>query len=322
MREILKLLEEEEKGNIDVILMLMGNTGLSNTWKMYQVIMKAIDGCSIPIIPVLSSVTTCADLIEKFKNDGKFYFFDEVPAGTALGKIVQRPVLYEPLLALENYDRGGIKGALHSQGDVLNLGAVKNVLTAAGFNLPLQIEVFDENDLSSACKEVGFPLVMKIIGPLHKSDVGGVRTGINSFEEAEQVWRSLANIKGVSGVLVQKMVPGIEVILGAKREEGFGHLIMFGLGGIYTEVLKDISFALAPLAKEESLRMIRGIKALPILEGVRGEKGISLDLLSEYLIRLSLLVNDFPQIEEIDLNPVKGFESELCVVDARVIQRA
>jgi len=322
VREIIEVLEEEEKGNIDVILMLMGNSGLSNTWNMYQVIMEAIDGCSIPIVPVLSSVSTCADLIEKFRNDGKFYFFDEVPAGTALGKIVQRPVLYEPLLALEDYDRDGIKDALHSQGDVLDPGAVKDVLTAAGFNLPLQFEVFDKNDLPSAYKEVGFPLVMKAIGPLHKSDVGGVRTGINSFEEAERVWRSFANIKGVSGVLVQKMVPGIEVILGAKREAGFGHLIMFGLGGIYTEVLKDISFALAPLAKEEGLRMIQGIKALPILKGVRGEKGVSLDLLSEYLVRLSLLVTDFPQIEEIDLNPVKGFESELYVVDARIIQRA
>ena len=121
---------------------------------------------------------------------------------------------------------------------------------------------------------------------------------------------------------VQEMVSGgRETIMGLNVVPDFGHMVMFGLGGIYTEVLKDMSFTLAPLAKEESLRMIQGIKALPILEGVRGEKGVSLDLLSEYLIRLSLLVHDFPQIEEIDLNPVKGFESELYVVDARVIQR-
>jgi len=116
------------------------------------------------------------------------------------------------------------------------------------------------------------------------------------------------------------MVAGTEVILGAKREAGFGPLIMFGLGGIYTEALRDVSFALAPLGKEEGMRMIRKVKSFPVLEGIRGEKGVSLDLLSEHLVRLGLLASDFPQIEEIDLNPVKGFGTALYVVDARIIQ--
>ena len=182
------------------------------------------------------------------------------------------------------------------------------------------MEIFDKGQLSRACNDIGYPMAMKVIGPLHKSDVGGVRLSINTYEEAEEAWSDLLNIESASGVLMQPMINGIEVILGGIKEENFGHLIMFGLGGIYTEVLKDVSFALSPLSMEESIRMIRQTKSFPLLEGVRGEEGVSLELLSEYLIRLSLLLNDFPQIAEIDLNPVKGMGSDLYVVDARIIQ--
>ena len=125
----------------------------------------------------------------------------------------------------------------------------------------------------------------------------------------------------LKGVLIQRMIEGTQVILGAKKEDRFGHLIMFGLGGIYTEALKDVSFALAPLGKEEGMNMINRIKTLPILKGIRGQKGVSIDVLAEYLARLSLLVDNFPQIEEIDLNPVKGYETDLYVVDSRIIQK-
>jgi acetyltransferase len=127
-------------------------------------------------------------------------------------------------------------------------------------------------------------------------------------------------IHGAEGVLIQKVVSGVEVILGAVKEEGFGHLVMFGLGGIHTEVLRDVRFALAPLGHDEALNMVRGIRAFPLLEGVRGESGMSLDVLVDYLIRLSLLVEDFPEISEIDLNPVKGTGDDLFVVDARILR--
>jgi acetate---CoA ligase (ADP-forming) len=173
--------------------------------------------------------------------------------------------------------------------------------------------------LFSACKVVGFPIVMKVIGPLHKSDVGGVKIDINDMTAAETAQEELLQIPDAEGVLIQKMVSGVEVILGAVREEGFGHLVMFGLGGIYTEVLKDVRFSLAPLNFDEALSMIRGIRSYPILEGVRGQKPVSIEILADYLVRLSLLVNDFPQIEEIDLNPVKGENNDLFVVDARLL---
>jgi acetyltransferase len=196
---------------------------------------------------------------------------------------------------------------------------VTGVLQAAGFKLPRQIEVFKREDLSSSCARVGFPLVMKVIGPLHKTDVGGVKLGIGNDEEALQAWDEMLKIDNARGVLIQPMIGGTEVILGASREGDYGHLTMFGLGGIYAEVLKDVQFSLAPLSKAESLRMIRGIRSYAILEGIRGESGMDIDLLADNVQRLSRLVHDFPRIKEIDLNPIKGVGTDLYAVDARII---
>lgn len=157
------------------------------------------------------------------------------------------------------------------------------------------------------------------MGPLHKSDVGGVRLGIHSLTAAEQVWDDLLVIPGAYGCMVQQIISGAEVIMGAKREEGYGHLVAFGLGGIYTEALKDVSFRLAPLSLAEANKMIRSIKAFPLLAGVRGEPGMDLEMLAAWLLRIGRLVTDFPQIQEMDLNPVKGYGSNLYVVDARII---
>jgi acetyltransferase len=162
-------------------------------------------------------------------------------------------------------------------------------------------------------------MVMKVIGPLHKTDVGGVRLGIGNEEDARKAWDDLLAIKDAQGVLIQPMISGIEVILGATREPGFGQLIMFGLGGIYTEVLKDVQFGLAPLSNVESRRMIEGIRSYALLEGVRGERGMEIDILVDYVQRLSRMAYDFPQIIEIDLNPIKGTGADLYAVDARII---
>jgi acetyltransferase len=219
-----------------------------------------------------------------------------------------------------DFDIDKIKGILSKQGEQPDPDAVKEIMAAAGLKLPFQTDVFDKVKLKAACERAGYPLVMKVIGPLHKSDVGGVKIGIADYEKAAIAFDELMKIKDAKGVLVQQMIEGTEVIIGAKREGSYGHLIMFGLGGIYTEALKDVSFALAPLGIEESMAMINRVRALPILKGIRGQKGVSLEVLSDYLARLSLLVHYFPQIAEIDLNPVKGYERDLYVVDARVIQ--
>ncbi|MBN2062492.1 MAG: acetate--CoA ligase family protein [Deltaproteobacteria bacterium] len=321
IKKIFGILKEEEKENIDVITIITGNSGMSDNWEIYKEIINGMNHCSIPIIPVLSSATTCEGLIARVRSEGKFYFQDEVPIGRALGKIVNRPLIFDQEEAINGYDRDQIEAILRSEkSEVLSAGVIRKMLEAAGFLLPPQREVFKKEDFAATCDSIKFPLVLKVIGLLHKSDAGGVKIGIKDQADADKAWDDLMAIPGAQGVMIQKMISGSEVILGAVREEGYGHMVVFGLGGIYTEVLKDISFSLAPLAVGECERMIRSIRSFPILEGARGEKGVSINLLSEYLVRLGRLVSDFPEIKEIDLNPVKGFGEDLYVVDARIIR--
>lgn len=315
-----QVLEEEEKDNIDVIVIITGHSMLFDKWGTYQEIANGMDNCSIPILPAFSSSTTCADLIDRIKAQGKTYFIDEVPIGTALGQIYQRPPIFTADTTIDRYDRVEIEKVLKGcTPGALSPRACREILTAAGFKTPAQVEVFAAAELLRACQQVGFPLVMKVIGPLHKSDVGGVKVGISDTDEAEAAWQHMLAIPDAEGVLLQQMVAGTEVIIGVSREELFGHLTMFGLGGIYTEVLKDVQFGLAPLAMEESLALIRKIRSYKILEGVRGEQGVSIPVLADYLTRISILVHDFPRIKEIDLNPVKGSLENLYAVDSRII---
>jgi acetyltransferase len=173
-------------------------------------------------------------------------------------------------------------------------------------------------DAMAAARDIGYPVVMKIVSPdiIHKSDVGGVKVGINNEEELENAYNKMMKDVmlamprcRISGVLIQSMATGgKEVILGMNRDPQFGPLIMFGLGGIYVEVLKDVQFRVAPLNEEDAYGMIYGIKTHQMLEGTRGEKPSDIEKLVEFLERLSQLVTDFPDILEMDINPVKVYE--------------
>jgi acetyltransferase len=321
-RNVFKILEEEERENLDVIVILTGNSMLNDKWETYQEIIEGMENCSIPIIPMLSAVTTTADLIAKLKSSGKTYFYEEVAVGQALGKILKRPNVFkvdEEVVPIKHYNPAKIESVLGKCKTVLTPFECRELLMATGIKTPHQVEVFQLNELSAACDQLRFPVVMKVIGPLHKSDVGGVKVGLQNTNQVIPVWHQMVNINGAEGVLLQEVVSGNEMIMEVSKEESYGHIIMFGLGGIYTEILKDVRFKLCPLSREESLDMIRSIRAFSLLTGVRGEKGMSSEILSDYLIRLSRLVMDFPQIKEIDLNPVKGVGDELFAIDSRIL---
>ncbi len=318
-KEIFAVLEEHEKENIDIIAVLTGDSGMSDNAPIYSEIAKAMKESSIPIAPMLSSLVSAKEKLSVFTSQSNVFFADEVTLGTAIGRIAgQKPEIQE-VSELEDYNKDAIAGILNAKKGALEPEDVTGILQAAGFRLPTQLEVFKRDDLVKATDAVGFPQVMKVIGPLHKTDVGGVILGINSYEEAANAWNKLLDIPDAEGVLLQPMIKGTEVIAGASKEDDFGHLIMFGLGGIYAEVLKDVSFALAPLSEDESMQMIQTIQSFKILEGFRGEPGMDLGILSDNIQRLGKLVSDFPIIQEIDLNPIKGFATELYAVDARII---
>ncbi|MBI4399382.1 acetate--CoA ligase family protein [Candidatus Micrarchaeota archaeon] len=183
-------------------------------------------------------------------------------------------------------------------------------------------------DLGEAKKigtKLGFPLAIKIISPdiLHKSDRGCVKLNISNVEELGKAWKGImANAKGarIEGMLIQKMASkGIELIVGGKVDEQFGPLVLFGLGGIYVEILKDFSMRVCPISKEDALEMISEIKGLPILQGARGTKPVDLNAVADLLVKVSRLLSE-SKIKELDLNPVIAYEKGYVVVDVRMIE--
>ncbi|HJU13245.1 MAG TPA: 4-hydroxybutyrate--CoA ligase [Candidatus Nitrosotalea sp.] len=206
----------------------------------------------------------------------------------------------------------------------------QEVLKAYGVPLPKSILATKDREAASAAKKIGYPVVMKIASPqiIHKSDAGGVKVGLKTPQEVKKAFKEIIkNAKKydkkatIKGVLVQEMVKGgKETIIGSKQEPGFGPVVMFGMGGIYVEVLKDVTFRIAPVTDTEADEMISSIKTNKLLQGVRGEKPSDLQKLSECLQKISQLVTDFPEIKELDLNPALVFEKgKGCkVVDVRI----
>lgn len=206
---------------------------------------------------------------------------------------------------------------------------VHDILRAYGFSQPRGLVARTPEDAVAAAKGIGYPVVMKILSPQisHKSDIGGVRINLNSRKDVENAFfdittrvRNLMPNAHIYGVIIQEMIPkGKEVIMGITKDPQFGHMIMFGLGGIYVEVLKDISFRIVPLSQEDAHEMIRETKTFPLLRGVRGEAEADIGAIENSLLLLSQMATDFPQIIEADINPllVKERGKGAVAVDAR-----
>ncbi len=211
---------------------------------------------------------------------------------------------------------------------------VERVLTAYGFPYPKTKLATNVNGALKIAKKLGYPVVLKIASSkiLHKSDVGGVIVDIrndtelkNGFNKIMASLKKHKKLKDIEGVEVQEMVKGgKETILGVTADPSFGPLIMFGLGGIYVEVLKDVSFRIHPLTDLDAKEMIRSIQGYPLLAGIRGEEPVDTDLIEEYLLRLSQLITDFPEIEQLDINPLVMFkQGKLCkVIDAKIVLKS
>lgn len=223
----------------------------------------------------------------------------------------------------ENVRKNGRSNLLEEEG--------YEVLEAYGFPTPKSILCTTEQECMSAANQIGYPLVMKIVSPdiIHKSDAGGVKVGIKTDDELKNSFRTITenalkykSDAKIKGVLVQEMVKSAkETILGASQDPTFGPVIMFGLGGIYVEVLKDVVFRIVPIDEKEAINMVESIKTIKLLKGVRGEKSSDLKAIADSLQRLSQLVVDFPEIKEFDINPLLVLEEGkgARVVDARII---
>ncbi|MFZ3054893.1 MAG: acetate--CoA ligase family protein [Minisyncoccales bacterium] len=208
--------------------------------------------------------------------------------------------------------------------EILSFEETKKLLLK--YKLPFcRTEIFNSKEKALAFAEkIGFPVVLKVHAQkiFHKSEIGGVRVDIKDREEFEKEWEELQkNVEGknIEGILVQEMCPGNEIALGMKRDDQFGPVLMFGLGGIFIEIIKDVSLRVAPVAKEEALGMIRETKGVKILEGARGKKKADLDKIAEMIVNLSNLSMKEENIQSIDFNPVMVSGSNICIADFRII---
>ncbi len=190
-----------------------------------------------------------------------------------------------------------------------------------GIKFAKTAEAETEQELRKACKKTGFPLVMKIIssGISHKTDVGGVKIGIQNIEEARKAFAEMKKLEGFEGAAVQEMLRGTELIIGGKRDVQFGPAVLFGLGGIYTEIFKDTCLRICPIDKKTAIEMVRSIKAYPIIAGARGGQPANMEALVNAIIGASRLMMNEKGVVEMDLNPLIAAKGKILAVDARVV---
>ncbi|MCR5849823.1 MAG: acetate--CoA ligase family protein, partial [Bacteroidaceae bacterium] len=312
---------ERQMDDIDAIAVIYGTPGLTTLYKAYEVLDQKIRECRKPIFPILPSLHTAGPEVAEFLAKGHVNFSDEVTLATALSQIMNTPAPAPPEIELFGVDVPKIReiiGGIRENGYIApNL--VHLLLESAGIAMVPEMVSADKDELISFATQVGYPVVAKVVGPVHKSDVGGVALNIRTPEHLALEFDRMMQIKDATGVMVQKMLKGTELFIGAKYEERFGHVVFCGLGGIFVEVLKDVQSGLAPLSYGEAFSMIRSLRGYKIIKGTRGQKGINEQKYAEIIVRLSTLLRFATEIKEMDINPLLADENEVVAVDARIL---
>jgi acetyltransferase len=239
---------DKELEAIDGMSVIFGNNGLTNMKEVYELLHKKIRDCNKPLYPILPSISSSHEELEGFMNKGHVNFPDEVVLGRALTKIMNTPYPAEEKIFLENVDVPGIRKIIdRSETGYLEPSVIQELLYAADIPVVKEAVTSTKNEIISLATQMGYPLALKVVGPVHKSDVGGVTLNIRSQKHLEAEFIRMNNIEGVTGVMLQQMISGTELFIGAKYEPRFGHIILCGLGGIFVEVLGDVSSGLLRL---------------------------------------------------------------------------
>ncbi|MER2996609.1 acetate--CoA ligase family protein [Pontibacter populi] len=310
---------DNEFDDIDGAVVVFGTTGMWRVDDVYQVLHEKIKTCRKPIFPILPSAIQAAEEVSHFHTMGHVNFTDEVSFGYVLTRVNKLQLPY-PDAQLPAEDADLIREVIRrNTAGYLQPDEVTALLRAAGIPTAGQATANTQEEAIVAANRLGFPLVMKVVGPVHKSDVGGVVLGIESEAEVTANYKQLMGIAGAEAVLLQQQLSGIEVYMGAKAEPPFGKLILCGLGGIFVEVFKDVSAALSPVHPDEAARMIRRLRSYPIIQGARGKAGVNEELLVQTILKLSALLEAAPEIIEMDINPLLGNPDVLVAVDARIL---
>jgi acetyltransferase len=320
---------ENKFDNIDAIAVIYGTPGLTQLYEAYDVLDKKIRECKKPIFPILPSLHTAGPEVEEFLKKGHVNFSDEVTLATTVSQIIRTPQPAPPELELYGVDVPKIRDIIYRETRRLKFegiesgylapDAVRELLSCAGIPLVPEMVSTSKEELIAFAEKVGFPVVAKVVGPVHKSDVGGVALNIRTPEHLALEFDRMMQIQDATSVMVQKMLKGTELFIGAKYETRFGHVVLCGLGGIFVEVLKDVSSGLAPLSYGEAYSMIHSLRGYKILKGTRGQKGINEQKYAEIIVRLSTLLRFATEIKEMDINPLLANENDIVAVDARIL---
>jgi acetyl coenzyme A synthetase (ADP forming)-like protein len=324
--------------NVDTVLVLLTPQAMTEAKATAEAIVKIAR--QKPDKPILTSFLGASKVADGVKvlRDGRIPQYDATDGAVATIKVMSEYVRWRSrpkrVVKLFPVNRRKVENIVerHLRQGIREVGETesKEILEAYGFVTPKGSIATTAEQAANIAQQLGFPVVLKIWSPdiLHKSDVGGVKIGLNSEQEVKDAFDLMMYRvpkkqpdAQILGVLVQEMCrSGKEVILGMNRDPHFGPLMMFGMGGIMVEVLKDVSFYLAPLTSDEAKQMLISTKTYKILKGVRGQQGVDIDKIAEGLQRLSQLVTEFPQIQEMDINPyVVGPEGTTPIaVDARM----
>ena len=320
---------ENHFDQIDAIAVIYGTPGLTQLYEAYDVLDQKIRECKKPIFPILPSLHTAGPEVAEFLKKGHVNFSDEVTLATALSQIIRTPQPAPPELELYGVDVPRIRDIIYRETNRLKFegitsgyltpDTVREILSCAGIPMVPEKVSSSKEELIAFAAQTGYPVVAKVVGPIHKSDVGGVALNIRTAEHLALEFERMMQIPDAKGVMVQKMLKGTELFIGAKYEERFGHVVLCGLGGIFVEVLKDVSSGLAPLSYAETYSMIHSLRGYKIIKGTRGQKALNEQKYAEIIVRLSTLLRFATEIKEIDLNPLLADEQEVVAVDARIL---
>lgn len=310
---------DRKMDEIDAMIVIFGTPGLTEIFHVYELLDSKMKNSRKPIFAVLPSILTAQKEVEFFISKGQINFPDEVTLGKALSKVYNTPAPTSLMFDRKTIDNVRIREIIDNCANgYIAPESIQQLLDAAGIARANEAVASNIGEAIVSAQKLGFPLVMKVIGPVHKSDVGGVVLNVKTIEQLRIEFDRMLNIQDTSAILLQPMLSGIELFVGAKKEGAFGHVVLCGLGGIFIEVLKDVAAAVVPIDKQEAMYMIQSLKSYPMLKGVRGQKPVNEMAFQDIIVRLSALLEIAPEIVEMDLNPLLGTEDTVIAVDARI----
>lgn len=297
-------------------------------------VIKALGGSKRPVVSLCPFVENGEKLRDSFKQYGIPILPTPLRVVRVLAHLLRKRSVEEIPEGLKNYQ--GVPPLLEEvKGGGMNLLSPQQkdkLLGALCLKYPKSIRSRNQAEAVSAARSIGFPVALKISSPdiLHKTDVGGVRLDIGSIKELREAYKGVLNSAKkhipharILGMDVEEMVPsGVEVIISGIRDQHFGPVMMFGLGGVFVEVIRDVSFEIAPTTYNGARRMIESLKGYPVLKGVRGKEGVDIDAIARAIVGVSEVITLCPEIEEIELNPVIAYPSGMSVVDVRIILKS